>query len=84
MYKIDIDIDEERIMFSNSMYKLLEKQSILQFSRTKNFDLGTKPDIDLDAPYHLKIPLDAIHEISKHMKNNTNALAEDIAILVLQ
>lgn len=75
---------DELTIFSNLMYDLLEKYSILQFSTTKNFDLGTKPDFDLDAPYHLKIPLDDIHEISKHVKNNTDALAEDIAILVLQ
>eukprot|EP00956_Cyclotella_meneghiniana_P012109 scaffold17187_cov40-Cyclotella_meneghiniana.AAC.1 len=50
----------------------------------KNFDLDTKPNFDLDAPYHLQIPLDAIHDISKHVKNDSDALAEDIAILVIQ
>jgi len=81
---LSLTTDEEHTLFGNLMYEVLEKYSILQFSKMKNFDLDTKPDFDLDAPYHLQIPLDAIHDISKHVKNDSDALAEDIAILVIQ
>ena len=69
---------EEIFLFSPAFSEIFQP-----FSKFRDVDL-TRIPTDLEAPYHMTIPFDELHEINKDLFNNKDVLAEDIAKVAMK